>query len=142
MCILLVIVVFFLSGCTPPLTGEAVREQENQSEREQRGEKFTLPDPPDGEKQERVKQNCTAQIHELETQKEEKAYDLLQVEGDKRKLTLELQFKKQNQKYEDELDNILENVKVLNDESSALKSSIDALKSAIRILKEKCPQKG
>ncbi len=126
------------TACSPSSpTGMTVTESVNETE--EKATKFTVPDqPPPSKPPVNATQTCKDQIKELKEQKVEDEYNLLLLEGKQQKLSMEIQFKKQNQKFEEEVEEMVDKLQKLSKEVKELKNDIDAKKDAIRLLEEKC----
>lgn len=128
----LLFMLLLIGGCTPSLTSQTVLETPAPT-------KFTVPDEELPSQPEEKPMSCEEQLKEINDQKDEKEYDLLQVRGDQQKTAMELQYKKENSRYADETEQLLKDLKKFNDQTQTLKNDINSIKDAIRILEEKCP---
>ena len=131
--ILSMLIVLLITACSPPSTTEETNTTNTTLI------KYTVPDEPSALVN--ATKTCQEQIDELEEQKTEDEYDLLQIDGDKQKLSMELQFKKDSKKFEKEIESLTDNLQDLSQQSKDLKADIESKKDAIRLLEEKCDLK-
>ena len=124
------IILLALTACAPSPTGLAVSQN---TTNETKPVKYTIPDKPIN-----ATQTCKEQIDDLKEQKVKDEYNLLQVDGDKQKISMELQFKKDNNKFEKEIEGLTKKLQDVSKQSKDLKADISAKKDAIRLLEEKC----
>ena len=126
------------SACTPPQTGMIAADtpHPDNTTNTTKVTKFTVPE----EKLDKVNktQICLNQIAVLKEEKTADEYKLLQLNSAKQKLSMELQFKKDNKAYEKELEDLVEQMRSIDHEKEKLKNDIDSKKSAVRLLEEKC----
>ena len=138
---ILVALLFLLSACkTIPLTGMAVTDKsdENVTNTTEKAVKFTVPDADKLKDEGNKTKTCMSQINELKEAKIQDEYQIGEVNKEKQKLAMEIQFKKDNKKYEKEVEEALEKLKELGKQSNKLKDDIESKKKAIRLLEEKC----
>lgn len=131
-----IVMLLILTACTSQPTGKAITELNHTNS--SKPAKFTVPDDPLPKKSVNNTQSCSDQIKTLQEQKIQDEYDLLQVKGDKQKISREIQYKKENQKHKKEVEQLLEQLKQLGKQSDTLAEDIDDKKKAIRLLAEKC----
>ena len=124
--------ILVLSACKPATTGMATASlnETNSS----KSTKYTIPDEPP----KTPKESCENQLKDLQEQKTEGEYDLLQIKGEKQKISRELGYKKESPKYKEEVEAVLNKLRAFEDQSDDLKERIEDTKKAIRLLEEKC----
>jgi|GEM_PF-5601687 TolA-binding protein len=122
-------ILLLITACTPSQPPTPVTNETNET----KTIKYTIPDNPVEEAK-----LCQAQIDELKEQKIEDEYDVLQLSGDQQKISMELQFKKDNEKYQKEVEGLTNKLKQVSTQVKDLKAEIASKKDAIRLLEEKC----
>ncbi len=123
------------AGCTStPLAGMAVKDSASPV-------KYTVPDDPkdsDSPGGLNNTQICQTQINELKDKKTQDEYKLLQLKSQQQKLSMEIQFKKDNPMLQDDVEKKTDELSGISKQMADLKSEIDVKKRAIRLLEEKC----
>ena len=122
--------IIILTACKPATTGMAVSSgnETNTS----KSVKYTVPD----ESPKNAESLQDNQLKELQEQKTEDEYDLLQIKGEKQKISRELGYRKENPKYEEEVKALLDKLRAFEDEADDLSGMIEDTKKAIRLLEE------
>ncbi len=138
---ILIALLFLLSACKPgPITGMAVTDKPegNITNTTEKAVKFTIPDADKLIDEENKTKICASQIKELKETKIQDEYQIGEVKKEKQKLVMEMQFKKDNEKYKDDVEKAMEKLKELGKQEDELKDNIESKKKAIRLLEEKC----
>jgi chromosome segregation ATPase len=129
----------FLSGCSPDsqLTGSTTAELDDVLE--EQDDTVKRLEPVDNEVDVVVaEQSCDDDINDFEQEIESKEWRILKIKGERSKLTMELQYKKDNFQFKDEIDGLLQQVDDLGDESDSLERDISDIQDALKILEERC----
>ena len=137
----IVISLLLLTACKSSITGQAAATTEQLNQTHQKPTKYTIPDEEPPKTAEENAQICLDQINTLKEEKIKDEYDLLQIKGEKLKVSRELQYKKENPKHEKEVEELTKELVALGKESDKLLVDIDDKKKAIRLLEEKCDLK-
>ncbi len=130
-----IVALLILTACTSQPTGKAITELNHTNS--SKPAKFTVPDELP-QKSVNNTQSCSNQIKALQEQKTQDEYDLMQIRGDKQKVSREIQYKKENPKHEQEVEQLVAQLQKLGKEAETLAEDMDATKKAIRLLAEKC----
>ena len=137
----IVISLLLLTACKSSITGQAAATTEQLNQTHQKPTKYTVPDEKPVITSEEKTKICSDQINTLKEEKTADEYDLLQIKGEKLKISTELQYKKENPKHKEEVERLIEELTSLGKESNRLNGDIDDKKKAIRLLEEKCDLK-
>lgn len=134
---LIIMLTILLLGCSQTPTGSTVIDT---TDTEENPTKFTIPEEEIEQEPQEIEepQSCEDQITELEKDKETLEYKVYKISGGTTKLAMEIQFKKDNQKYDDEVEDLITQLQEINDEVKELKNDIDTIKDAIKILEDIC----
>ena len=132
----LLLILVLISACKPEINKNTNETSEEEAVKTLVKEENLVKKVKTEEEIKEEHESCEEKVKDLQEDIYAKEFQVLKVEGDRQKRSMELQYYKD--KDEDKFKQLESEFNDLGDEKNTLKEEVDTMKSAFKILAEKC----